>query len=112
MVEQRPVRKPARAKLAQMTDEDVLTRAWGILEARARCGTGTLSRLNAVRDYLRVRLAAIPHKEFHCVWLDSQHLVIACEAMFRGTLAQTSVYPREVVKSALANNAAAVIFAE
>jgi DNA repair protein RadC len=43
--------------------------------------------------------------------LDSQHRLIACEELFRGTLAQTSVYPREVVKAALRHNAAAIIFA-
>jgi DNA repair protein RadC len=43
------------------------------------------------------------------LFLDSQHRLIACEELFRGTLAQTSVYPREVVKAALAHNAAAVI---
>ena len=51
------------------------------------------------------------HEVFVCVFLDSQNRVIACEELFRGTLAQTSVYPREVVKAALAHNAAAVIFA-
>ena len=45
------------------------------------------------------------------LFLDSQHRLLAAEELFRGTLAQTSVYPREVVKSALAHNAAAVIFA-
>ena len=43
--------------------------------------------------------------------LDAQHRLIAAEEMFRGTLTQTSVYPREVVKAALGHNAAAVIFA-
>jgi DNA repair protein RadC len=111
MAGQSTTRKPVRVPPKRMTDEEVLTRAWEILEARARYGADTLSSPQAVRDYLRVRLAAVPHEEFHCVWLDSQHRVISCEAMFRGTLAQTSVYPREVVKSALATNAAAVIFA-
>jgi DNA repair protein RadC len=46
-----------------------------------------------------------------CVFLDAQHRVIACDELSRGTLAQTSAYPREVVKAALAHNAAAVIFA-
>src|SRR6476620_11314065 len=50
-------------------------------------------------------------KLFVCVFLDAQYRLIACEEMFRGTLAQTSVYPREVVKAALKHNAAAVIFA-
>jgi DNA repair protein RadC len=48
---------------------------------------------------------------FVCVFLDSQNRVLACDELFRGTLAQTSVYPREVVKAALAHNAAAVVFA-
>jgi DNA repair protein RadC len=46
-----------------------------------------------------------------CLWLDAQHRVIDFEEAFRGTLTQTSVYPREIVKAALARNAAAVIFA-
>lgn len=65
----------------------------------------------AVRDYLRLTLAARPHEVFVCIWLDAQHRVLACEEAFRGTLTQTSVYPREIVKAALAANAAAVIFA-
>jgi DNA repair protein RadC len=48
---------------------------------------------------------------FLSVLLDAQNRVLACEELFRGTLTQTSVYPREVVKCALAHNAAAVIFA-
>jgi DNA repair protein RadC len=111
MADQRAKRKLTPEKLERMTEDEVLTRAWGILEARARHGADTLSSPKAVRDYLSIRLATVPHEEFHCVWLDSQHRVISFEAIFRGTLTQTSVYPREVVKSALANNAAAVIFA-
>lgn len=56
-------------------------------------------------------MAALPHEVFACLFLDSQNELIAYEELFRGTLAQTSVYPREVVKAALAYNAAAVIFA-
>jgi DNA repair protein RadC len=51
------------------------------------------------------------HECFYCVFLDAQNRVIAAEELFRGTLTQTSVYPREIVKAALAHNAAAVIFA-
>jgi len=64
-----------------------------------------------VRDYLRLSLAALPHEAFVVLFLDSQHRLLAADELFRGTLAQTSVYPREVVKAALARNAAAVIFA-
>jgi DNA repair protein RadC len=65
----------------------------------------------AVRDYLRLALGGKLHEVFVCIWLDAQHRVISFEEPFRGTLTQTSVYPREIVKAALAANAAAVIFA-
>lgn len=65
----------------------------------------------AVRDYLRLALAHREHEVFFAVFLDAQNRVIACEDLFRGTLTETSVYPREVVKRALYHNAAAVIFA-
>ena len=70
-----------------------------------------LTSPEAVRDYLRLSIADLPHETFVVLYLDSQHRMLASDALFRGTLAQTSVYPREVVKAALAHNAAAVIFA-
>jgi len=70
-----------------------------------------LTSPDAVRDYLRLCLSALPHEAFMVLFLDSQHRLVAADELFRGTLAQTSVYPREVVKAALACNAAAVIFA-
>ena len=70
-----------------------------------------LTSPGAVRDYLRLALAAKPHEVFVSIWLDAQHRVLGCVEAFRGTLTQTSVYPREIVKAALAANAAAVIFA-
>jgi len=65
----------------------------------------------SVRGYLRLRMQDLGHECFYCVFLDAQNRVIAAEELFRGTLTQTSVYPREVVKHALAWNAAAVILA-
>ncbi len=56
-------------------------------------------------------LAARPYEVFVGLFLDSQNRLLAADELFRGTLAQTSVYPREVVKAALARNAAAMIFA-
>ena len=70
-----------------------------------------LTSPGAVRDYLRLKLAGLQHEVFVCIQLDAQHRVIAIEELFRGTLTQTSVYPREVVKASLRANAAAVIFA-
>jgi DNA repair protein RadC len=64
-----------------------------------------------VRDYLRLALSRREEEVFVCIWLDAQHKVIEIEEAFSGTLTQTSVYPREIVKKALARNAAAVIFA-
>jgi len=70
-----------------------------------------LTSPGAVRDYLRLALSHREEETFICIWLDAQHKVIEIEEVFSGTLTQTSVYPREIVKAALARNAAAVIFA-
>jgi len=64
-----------------------------------------------VRDYLQLLLGARQQEVFLVLFLDTQHRVIAFEELFHGTLGQTSVYPREVVKRALSHNAAAVILA-
>ncbi|MCK0506365.1 RadC family protein [Aromatoleum anaerobium] len=65
----------------------------------------------AVRNWLRLRIGSLPHEVFHVLLLDARNRLIEAVELFRGTLTQTSVYPREVVKLALARNAAAVILA-
>ncbi|MGB8856027.1 MAG: DNA repair protein RadC, partial [Burkholderiales bacterium] len=70
-----------------------------------------LNSPQAVRDYLRLALQSKPHEVFLGIFLDAQHRVVEVEELSSGTLTQTSVYPREVVKRALHFNAAAVIFA-
>ena len=70
-----------------------------------------LNSPHAVRDYLQLVLGGRHQEVFMVLFLDTQHRVIASEELFHGTLSQTSVYPREVVKRALAHNAAAVILA-
>ena len=70
-----------------------------------------LNTPDTVRDYLRLHLAGLRHEVFFALWLDAQNRMIAAEELFRGTLTQASVYPREVVKKALAHNAAAVVLA-
>jgi DNA repair protein RadC len=65
----------------------------------------------AVRHFLQLQIGARPHEVFAVLFLDSQHRLIVLEEMFRGTLSQTSVYPREVVSRALTLGAAAVVFA-
>ncbi len=71
--------------------------------------TDTLQSPDAVKDYLRLKLGDRPHEVFTVVFMDSQNRVIAYEELFRGTLTQTSVYPREVVLESLKRNAASVI---
>lgn len=77
-----------------------------------------LSRINnkdifespqAVRDFLRVRLSALEHEVFAVLHLDAQSRLLEYVEMFRGTVSQTSVYPRDIVKESLARNSAAVI---
>jgi DNA repair protein RadC len=64
-----------------------------------------------VKDYLALHLRPLAHEAFAVLFLDSQHRLLTLEVMFRGTLAHTSVHPREIVKRALALNAAAVVLA-
>jgi DNA repair protein RadC len=66
---------------------------------------------HSVRQYLQLQLGAKAHEVFAVMFLDSQHRLIAFEEMFRGTVTQTSVYPREVVVRALSLHAVAVVLA-
>ena len=95
--------RPARA-------EEVLSQARRVLSQRVRRGA-TMSSPQAVKDYLRAQIGVLEHEVFTVIFLDAQHRLIALKEMFRGTVTQTSVYPREVVKESLALNAAAVILA-
>jgi DNA repair protein RadC len=70
-----------------------------------------LNAPDIVKDYLRLSLSHERVEVFVALWLDAQHRLIEMQVLFRGTLTQTSVYPREVVRAALAKNAASVIFA-
>lgn len=82
-----------------------------LLESRLRKPGEAFNKPNAVRQYLALNLAGYEREVFSVLWLDTQHRLIAAEHLFVGTLSQTSVYPREVVKRALHHNAAAVILA-
>jgi DNA repair protein RadC len=70
-----------------------------------------MSSPQAVREFLRLTLGGRAHEIFMAMFLDAQNRLLGSEELFRGTLTQTSVYPREVVKTALRYNAAGVIFA-
>ncbi len=81
-------------------------------ELRAQMSTQPVMQSpQALRDWLRLHCAGLQHEVFIVLFLDAQHRLLCAAEMFRGTLAQTSVYPREVVKSALQRNAASVVLA-
>ncbi len=96
------------AKYAQL--QAVMEMARRALKEQAK-QRDALTSPQAVRDYLRLQLGTREYEVFMAVFLDTQNRVIAMEELFRGTLKETSVYPREVVKRALAHNAGAIIFA-
>lgn len=85
-----------------------LVQRWLNEELRREC---VLSAPASVRDCLRMHFAGREDESFVGLFLDAQHRLIVAEELFRGTLTQTSVYPREAVKAALHHNAAAVMFA-
>jgi len=97
-----------RAKFAQL--QAALEMSRRALKEQLQRGDA-LNSPRAVRDYLQLLLGGRHQEVFMVLFLDTQHRVIASEELFHGTLSQTSVYPREVVKRALAHNAAAVILA-
>jgi DNA repair protein RadC len=96
------------AKYAQL--QAVLEMARRALEEKLKNGD-ILSSPESVREYLRLSLQGKQHEVFVGIFLDAQNRIIATEELFKGTLTQASVYPREIVKRALHHNAAAMIFA-
>lgn len=95
--------QPAKCLMARE-----LVKRWLDEELKRGC---VLNSPEVVRDCLRIHFAGQEHESFVAMFLDSQHRLITTHELFRGTLTQTSVYPREVVKAALKVNAAAVLFA-
>lgn len=92
-------------------EHEVLHAAAQILHGRLREQAVPFTSPDSARDYLTAALGGKEREEFVCLWLDSQLRLIESEVAFVGTISQTAVYPREIVKSALRLNAAAVIFA-
>jgi DNA repair protein RadC len=93
------------------SEDDLIRAALHILESRLHERDISLTSPQSVRDYLRLLFTGLEHEVFVTLFLDAQHRLIVAEEMFRGTLTQTSVHPRELVKAALRYNAAAVILA-
>lgn len=90
-------------------EDDIIARALQILERRVNTAS-VLDSPQRVKEYLCIHAAGLEHEQFCCLWVNQHHRPLQYDVMFRGTLAQTSVYPREIVKRALALNAAAVVF--
>lgn len=95
----------------QTREDRAIYRACKILEARMREPGGKITGAQDVRNYLRLLLADEEREVFAVLYLDTQNRLIKAETPFYGTLTQTSVYPREVLRRALHHNASAVIFA-
>ena len=93
--------RPANADEVMQAAQRVLLKQLHACEA--------LTSPELVRDFLRVKLGTLEHEVFAALMLDAQHRLIEYVELFRGTVAQNSVYPREVVKESLARNAAALI---
>ena len=94
-----------------LSDDEVIAKALQIIERRLAKPGEVISSPLLIKNYLIIELAELEHEVFVAIFLDSQHRVLQYREMFRGTLNQTSVHPREVVKEALRLNAGAVIFA-
>jgi len=95
-----------------MTDGEIIELALAVLQHKFGLREeNMLNSPSSVRQYLTLRMAQLEHEVFMVLFLDSQNRAIAIEEMFRGTLTQASVYPREIVKRALQLNACSVIFA-
>lgn len=96
---------------ANTMDDEVIAHAMRILEARMRKPEARFHSPNCVKDYLRLHYRNHGHEEFNVLFLASDNSLIANECMFRGTINQVNVHIREVAKTALKHNAAAIILA-
>lgn len=94
--------------LAEDAEDQAIAHALSILHSRLRTRP-VFSSADAVKTFLRLQSQGLAHEVFAVMYLDAQSRLIEYERLFRGTLTHTVVYPREVVRQALAMNAAAVI---
>lgn len=102
---------PATYGPDKTSDDATISRAFAILATRLRGPGAAMDSPATVKNFLTLKLAELDHEVFSVLWLDAQNRVLEYQEMFRGTLTQTSVYPREVVKAGLALNADACILA-
>lgn len=95
--------------LKYKSKEEVIAAAASFISENLKESRLEMNYSRKVKDYFMCRLHNLEHEEFHVMYLDSQHRMISCDMEFKGTIDGASVYPREIVKSALKHNAAAVI---
>lgn len=107
--EVQPAPPPNAAQPMAPHEAAVIAAAVAILDARLRAAGPDLGSPWAVKTLLRLYLAEREREAFGVLFLNAAHRLIAFEVLFEGTLTQTSVYPRELVRRALAHNAGAVI---
>lgn len=100
--------KPMDSIVQPLLEEHYITEALRILEFRLRSPGIPLSP-DTVKNYLKLRMAELPHEAFGVLYLDVRSKLIADEILFRGTLGHVGVYPREIVKEALKHNAHSVV---
>jgi DNA repair protein RadC len=95
----------------EATAQDIFERAQALMAQRVRAGAPVFDSPSKTREFLRLRLGSLEHEVFSALFLTTRHRLIEYVELFRGTIDGASVYPREVVKEALARNAAAVVVA-
>lgn len=110
--------EPVQAQVPDADASSLLNRRLSVArelllrDLRSQMQRGPLmSSPQVLRDWLRLYCAGLEHEVFLVLYLDANHRLIEAQELFRGTLTQTSVYPRELVKGALARNAAALAVA-
>ncbi len=109
MIAANSIDAPAYMATPMDSDDGIIARALAILSARIKCGP-LMGSPREVREYLTVQAAKHSGREvFSVLFLDAQNRAIEFRELFFGTLTQTSVYPREVVRAAMDLNAAAII---
>jgi DNA repair protein RadC len=94
----------------ETTEQDVLAAAEDILRKKLE-RQGSIGTPTDASDFLRMRIGALLHEEFHVLWLDNRHRILDCQKLFTGTVDGASIHPREVVRAALSYNASAAILA-
>jgi DNA repair protein RadC len=98
-----------RFNQVHVDEPTVLAAAEDILRRRLE-RMGKITAPQDASEFARARIGGLDHEEFHAMWLDNRHRIIDCDRLFNGTIDGAQVHPREIVRTAIRRNAAAVIF--